>query len=139
MSMGQNLIALFTGILFGAGLCISRMADPEKVLNFLDLTGDWDPSLALVMTGGLLVSVITFRFILKREHPLFSAQFHLPVKSEIDSKLIIGSLLFGAGWGMTGYCPGPALTTTGFLFIQPFIVVICMIIGMKTHQLISSK
>ena len=137
--MKQNLIALFAGILFGIGLCISRMADPDKVINFLDFTGDWDPSLALVMGGALLVSIISFRFVLKRQHPLFSTKFYLPTKTEIDSKLVVGSLLFGAGWGMIGYCPGPAVTATGFLFVQPMIVVACMIIGMKTHQFISNK
>ena len=134
--MKQNLLVFVTGILFGTGLCISQMANPEKVLDFLDICGDWDPSLLLVMLGAVAVTLVTFRFILMREHPLLEPGFHLPTRKNIDYRLITGSALFGTGWGMVGYCPGPALTALGFGFIDAIIVVIAIIAGMAMHKLI---
>ncbi len=134
--MKQNILALLSGIIFGIGLCISRMADPNKVLNFLDVTGNWDPSLMLVMGGALAVTLITFRFVLKREHPVFTEKFQLPAKKDLDAKLILGATLFGIGWGMIGFCPGPAITATGFGLTNPYIVVVMMFIGFLTHQLL---
>ncbi len=139
MNIKQYLIALLAGLLFGTGLCIPQMADPEKVLNFLDVTGNWDPSLLLVIGGGLLVSIISFSVILKRKHPLLSSQFYLPTNNKIDSKLLIGSSLFGAGWGMIGYCPGPAIAALGFGFTQALLVVIFILLGMKTSKLLFSE
>ena len=132
--MKQDLLAFVAGILFGTGLCVSRMADPVKVLDFLDVTGNWDPSLVLVMGGALTVTLIAFRFVLRRDTPLFTGRFQLPAKTELDRRLIAGAALFGIGWGMIGYCPGPAITAMGFGFMGPVYIVTAMIAGFMTHK-----
>ena len=134
--MKQHGLAFITGALLGTGLCVSRMADPGKVLDFLDVTGNWDPSLVLVMGGALAVTLVTFRFVLRREVPVIAARFQLPVKTGLDLDLIAGAGLFGIGWGMIGYCPGPAITALGFGFIGPFLVVAFIIAGSLTCKLI---
>jgi len=107
-----------SGLLFGAGLYVSQMVDPYKVLRFLDFTaiptGGWDPSLALVMGGGLIVMFIAVRFSRTRQAPIFDTAFHEPEFKKIDAPLIAGSVLFGIGWGMSGICPGPAISLIGF-------------------------
>ncbi len=135
--MKQNLLALFSGIIFGIGMCVSRMADPNKVLNFLDLAGNWDPSLLFVMGGALAVTLISFRFILKKDMPLLTIKFQLPTRTAIDTKLITGATLFGLGWGMLGYCPGPVVTAIGFGFVEPYVVISFMMLGFLSHKLIS--
>ena len=113
---------LLSGVLFGAGLAVSGMTNPNKVLNFLDLTGRWDPSLLLVMGAAAPIAALAFRFT-RRGRPLFETEFQLPAKTRLDAPLIVGSALFGLGWGLGGYCPGPAvaslaqpsLTLLGFL------------------------
>lgn len=108
--MRNLLIALLAGLLFGAGLALSNMIYPLKVLAFLDLSGNhWDPSLAFVMMGALLVTIPAFALILQRQQPLYEQRFYLPVQSAIDNRLLAGSALFGSGWGLAGYCPGPAI------------------------------
>ena len=134
--MKQHGLAFIAGALFGTGLCVSRMADPGKVLDFLDVTGNWDPSLVLVMGGALAVTLVTFRFVLRREVPVIAARFQLPVKTGLDLDLIAGAGLFGIGWGMIGYCPGPAITALGFGFTGPFFVVVGIIAGSLTCKLI---
>lgn len=134
--MKQHLIVFIIGILFGTGLCISQMADPDKVLDFLDITGNWDPSLLLVMVGAVAVTLVTFRYVLGREHPLLEPGFHLPGRKNIDFRLITGSALFGIGWGMVGYCPGPVITALGFGFVDAFIVVVAVIAGMVLHKIV---
>lgn len=134
--MKQNLLFFITGILFGTGLCVSQMASPDKVLDFLDIAGNWDPSLLLVMVGAVAITLVTFRFILVRERPLLDPVFHLPGRKHIDYRLVTGSALFGIGWGMVGYCPGPALTALGFGFFDAIIVVIAIVTGMFLHKLI---
>lgn len=104
------LVALTAGILFGFGLALSAMINPAKVLNFLDVAGAWDPSLLLVMGGALAVTIPGFRLVLRRPAPLLDGRFHLPQRSEIDLRLIGGAALFGLGWGLSGFCPGPAIT-----------------------------
>ena len=110
--------AAFAGLLFGAGLYISQMVDPYKVLRFLDFTaiptGGWDPSLALVMGGGLVVMFAAVRVAKGRSEPLFDVRFHEPEFRKVDSPLVVGSALFGIGWGMSGICPGPAISLIGF-------------------------
>lgn len=106
--MKKLATALLTGWLFGLGLSVSQMINPNKVLNFLDIAGDWDPSLALVMAGALAVSFSGFRWVRRHDKPVFGSRFHITAKTLLDKPLLIGSALFGIGWGMTGYCPGPA-------------------------------
>jgi uncharacterized protein len=107
--MKRLLAALLAGAVFGVGLALSRMTDPNVVLGFLDVFGDFDPSLAFVLVGAVLTSGIAFGFILRRERPLLSPAFKLPVKRSADPRLIAGAIVFGIGWGLAGYCPGPVL------------------------------
>ena len=104
-----TISALITGVLFGIGLIVSGMANPAKVLGFLGVTGDWDPTLAFVMGGALLVVVPAFRLISDRKRPILEKEFDLPEEKRIDTRLIAGSALFGVGWGLSGFCPGPAV------------------------------
>lgn len=104
------LIALLSGLLFGIGLLVSGMTNPAKVLGFLDLAGNWDPSLAFVMGGALLIGVIAFPFIVARPKAVLGEAMRLPTARHIDRRLVMGSLAFGMGWGLVGFCPGPALT-----------------------------
>lgn len=134
--MIQNVVIFITGILFGTGLCISQMASPDKVLDFLDITGNWDPSLLLVMVGAVAITLVTFRFVLGWKHPLLAPGFHLPTRKKVDLRLLAGSALFGIGWGMVGYCPGPVITALGFGFVDALIVVVAIIAGMLFHKLI---
>ena len=107
--MLRLLVALFSGALFGLGLAVSGMANPQKVIGFLDVAGDWDPTLAFVMCGALLVTVPAFRMIFRRRRPVLAEDFELPTKKEVDGRLVGGSALFGVGWGLSGFCPGPRL------------------------------
>lgn len=134
------LVALLCGILFGAGLSISQMVDPNKVLNFLDILGTWDPSLAFVMVGGISVfSLGYFGFIRKREAPVLAEQFQLPKHTQIDKQLLGGAGLFGLGWGLAGICPGPAIANIsgGDTKIMGFIVM--MLIGMHAVTWVMSR
>ena len=122
-----------SGILFGLGLTISGMINPAKVIGFLDVAGNWDPSLALVMASGLAVTVPGFHFILKQKRPLFEAKFFLPGKADIDLRLIGGAVLFGIGWGLAGLCPGPALAGITSLDTSVLSFVAAMLAGMLLH------
>jgi uncharacterized protein len=106
----QAVFALLSGTLFGAGLTFSGMANPAKVLGFLDIAGAWDPTLAFVMAGALLVTAPAFRWVLTRRAPWFGSRFALPTKTDLEPRLVIGAALFGIGWGVAGLCPGPAIT-----------------------------
>lgn len=108
------LTTLAAGTLFGLGLAVSQMIDPAKVLNFLDIFGNWDPSLAFVMAGGLAVNAMLTPLILKRQRPLLAEFFRLPSKVNIDKRIVIGGIIFGIGWGLAGYCPGPLITSLSF-------------------------
>ncbi|MCL4136700.1 UNVERIFIED_CONTAM: hypothetical protein GTU68_024817 [Idotea baltica] len=130
--------ALFIGLLFGLGLIISGMVNPGKVLGFLDIFGDWDPSLAFVMGGAVVVTFAGFRWIGHAGKPWFDGRYNFPTASQIDSKLIIGAALFGIGWGLVGLCPGPALA--GFL-VEPWALLVFlagMAGGMILPRLIAS-
>jgi len=107
--MSRILAAFFAGALFGIGLVVGRMSDPNVVTNFLDLFGNFDPSLLFVMLGAMGTTLVLFRFVLRRDRPLLDADFHLPTKRSLDAPLIIGAAIFGIGWGLSGYCPGPVL------------------------------
>jgi uncharacterized membrane protein YedE/YeeE len=127
----RRLSASFlAGVLFGAGLAISQMVNPEKVTDFLDFFGRWDPSLAFVMGSALAVTFGLFRIILRRPHPLFALEFHVSGRRRIDSRLIGGSALFGIGWGLAGFCPGPAVASLAYGRWQSAIFVVAMIVGM---------
>ncbi|WP_374088587.1 DUF6691 family protein [Methylomicrobium lacus] len=132
--MKTHLIALLSGILFGAGLALAHMVDPNKVLNFLDVTGHWDPSLLFVMVGALSVAMIAFKLILKRPAPLWSASFHLPPKTSIDLKLIAGAAIFGIGWGMSGYCPGPSVTGLSLFSSESVIMIFTIYLGFFAYD-----
>ncbi|SRR6266542_3033157 len=128
--MQRASASLLAGVLFGAGLTISQMVNPTKVTDFLDFFGRWDPSLAFVMGSALTVTFACFRIILRRPHPLFAPEFHVPSAWRIDSRLIGGSALFGIGWGLAGYCPGPAVASLAYGRWQSAIFVMAMIVGM---------
>ncbi|MDX1475608.1 MAG: YeeE/YedE family protein [Reinekea sp.] len=123
------LFALIAGTLFGLGLSVAQMIDPAKVVNFLNFFGQWDPSLAFVMGGGLLVNAIATPLILHREKPILAELFKVPAKTEIDRKIIFGGVLFGIGWGLAGYCPGPMLTSLSFINADIIYVVAAYVIG----------
>jgi len=125
----QQIVALLTGVLFGVGLSISQMVNPEKVLAFLDITGNWDPSLALVMGGAVAVTLLTFRRILCLPRPLFASHFQIPGNDAIDMPLLGGAAIFGIGWGISGYCPGPAVASLTFGSYEPAIFMIAFIVG----------
>ena len=125
----NRIASLVSGIVFGLGLTISEMINPAKVLGFLDLFGNWDPSLMFVMIGALVVSSPMFHLIKKREKPIFAERFNHSNNKVIDNKLVIGSALFGAGWGLGGLCPGPAISSIALLNIYSFTFVISMFVG----------
>jgi len=125
----SKLVSLFCGIIFGIGLVISQMINPAKVLGFLNLFGEWDPSLAFVMIGALIIFSPLFHLFKNKEKPIFSSSFSIPNKKEIGKKLIFGSILFGAGWGLVGLCPGPAITSIALLNVSSAIFVVSMFIG----------
>lgn len=128
--MKNGLASLVVGFIFAIGLGISGMTQPQKVIGFLDVFGHWDPSLIFVMAGAILVHFVTYRWIRKRESPLLSTIWHVPTKREITPALVFGSLIFGMGWGLGGYCPGPAVTSLASFEIRPLIFVGSMLIGM---------
>ena len=132
----QKFFVLISGLLFGAGLTISGMVNPAKILNFLDLSGQFDATLIFVMGAGLIVTTFGYQLIFKRGRPFFDTQFHLPTTSVIDAKLIGGAALFGMGWGLSGFCPGPALASLVFGYQQSFIFVAAMIAGTVLVRLI---
>jgi uncharacterized protein len=123
------------GLIFGCGLLISGMAQPTKVLAFLDIFGAWDPSLAVVMAAALLVSVPGFMLAKKRQRPVLAAESAWPTKTAIDRPLMVGSALFGIGWGLVGLCPGPALENLATLSPRVIVFVVAMIAGMALHEL----
>jgi uncharacterized membrane protein YedE/YeeE len=135
----KGLIALVVGILFALGLGYSGMTQTHVVKGFLDVFGEWDWRLMGVMVGAIGVHAITFRLILKRSSPLLDADFHLPKKNEIDRKLIIGSVLFGLGWGWAGICPGPGIVSLASGETAFFYFVGSMLIGMKLFQMFENK
>lgn len=132
--MLRMIVALFSGALFGLGLAVSGMANPAKVIGFLDVTGDWDPTLAFVMGGALLVSVPAFRMIFGRRRPVLAEDFELPSNKEVDARLLGGSALFGVGWGLSGFCPGPAVTALATGITPVFAFVAAMVAGMAIYE-----
>ena len=131
------LIAFVSGIIFAGGLVIGGMTQPAKVVGFLDVFGQWDPSLAFVMGGALLVNLLAYMFVVpSRSEPLVEESFHIPTRSDIDWRLIVGGAFFGAGWGIAGFCPGPALTALGSGKTDVMIFVASMAGGMYLYRLV---
>jgi len=137
--MMNLLMALLAGSIFGLGLSVSQMIDPNKVLGFLDIAGNWDPSLALVMTGALAVAIPGFRYCLQQRKPLLEERFHLTDKTSLDKALLGGAALFGIGWGMTGYCPGPAVANLVLGNLEALIMVVSIYAGFWAAGLLISK
>lgn len=127
--MSRVLAAALCGVLFGVGLALAQMIDPNKVLAFLDVAGAWDPSLILVMGGGAGVTATLFPWVLRRPRPRLDTVFHLPTKRRVDAQLLAGAALFGIGWGLAGYCPGPALVALTLGTAEPWLFVAAMIAG----------
>jgi len=126
----KGFIALACGLIFGVGLAVSGMTDTARVIGFLDVFGDWVPDLAFVMGGAVLVTVIVFRFVLRRDTPLMANSFSLPSKNTLDNRLLGGAAIFGVGWGLYGYCPGPAISALVYLNTETAIFVTAMLAGM---------
>ena len=139
-SAKRNLAGFFAGVIFGVGLAVSQLVNPLKVQAFLDIAGDWDPSLLLTMGSAVLVTIIFFRRVLRNAKPLWDKRFYLPLKTRADKKLIFGSALFGTGWGLVGFCPGPAIAALTLLSSwEAPIFVLSMLTGILVYDLISAR
>ncbi len=133
------LVALLAGTLFGAGLAISGMTDPGKVIGFLDLAGQWDPSLAFVMGAAICISLPTFQLLRGRSRPVFASQYFLPTKQDLDPQLILGAVFFGIGWGIAGLCPGPAIANLASASPEILGFVVAMVAGMWLRERMNSS
>jgi uncharacterized membrane protein YedE/YeeE len=131
--------SLLAGLVFGLGLIVSGMADPAKVLGFLDLTGTWDPSLAFVMAGAIAVGALAFAVARKRTVSFLGAAMKLPSSRDIDGRLVIGSVVFGIGWGIAGFCPGPGLVALGMGEAKALVFVVAMLAGMGAFELLERR
>ena len=131
--------SLLAGLVFGIGLILSGMADPAKVLGFLDLAGWWDPSLAFVMAGAVAVGVLAFALARRRSASLLGLPMRLPTATLVDGRLVAGGLLFGIGWGIAGFCPGPALVALGMGEVKALVFVVAMLVGMGAFELIERR
>ncbi len=135
----QRAIEFLLGLLFGIGLILSGMTDPSKVIGFLDLAGAWDPSLALVMGGAIAVALPAFALARRRERTLLDTPMQLPQTSTIDRRLILGSVVFGTGWGLAGFCPGPAVVALGTGRSEALLFVLAMLGGMLLYELLQPR
>ncbi len=135
----MNLNAFLVGLLFGLGLIVSGMTDPSKVIGFLDLAGTWDPSLAFVMAGAILIGAGAFTMAKKRQRSLLGAPMRLSTATELDSRLLLGSLVFGIGWGLSGFCPGPAVVSAAAGQPKAWIFVASMLAGMALYNMIERR
>ena len=137
------LVQFVIGLIFGLCLLVSGMSDPAKVLNFLDLggirAGTWDASLAFVMAGAVAVTFIGYKFVLKRPQPIFAERLHLPGTADLDLRIILGPAIFGVGWGLVGFCPGPALTALGFGAPTALLFVAAMLAGMVLARWVANR
>lgn len=137
--MKNALVALVVGFIFSLGLGLAGMTQPQKVIGFLDLFGDWDPSLMFVMIGAISVHFFTYRIIRKRNSPLLSAKWYVPTNNEITPALVGGSFIFGVGWALGGFCPGPAITSLASFDVKVITFVVSMILGMFIFKLVDKK
>ncbi len=131
--------SLLSGLVFGLGLIVSGMANPAKILGFLDLAGAWDPSLAFVMMGAIIVGSLAFFLARRRSVSLLGAAMKLPTSNKLDRRLVLGSLLFGIGWGVAGFCPGPGLVALGMGEIKALVFVLAMLAGMGLFELLDRR
>ncbi len=127
--------ALAAGVVFGVGLAVSQMVNPVKVIAFLDVAGDWDPSLAFVMGAAVIVSFLGYRLAGRRPAPLLDERWYLPTRKDIDAPLVTGAAVFGVGWGLGGYCPGPALAAVGLGVAEPAVFLLAMLAGSQLARL----
>ncbi len=132
--MSRIVVAFLSGLVFGVGLIVSQMSNPAKVIGFLDITGSWDPSLAFVMVGALAVFGAAYWSSRRRSAPLLSSRFGTPTERNIDPPLVAGSLIFGVGWGLSGFCPGPAVVSSAFGDWRVWVFVAAMILGMLPYR-----
>jgi uncharacterized membrane protein YedE/YeeE len=132
--MGRILVSLASGLIFGLGLVVSQMINPQKVLAFLDVAGNWDPSLAFVMGAAIPVAALGFALAKRRREPLCAASFSGPTKTAVDSRLIVGSLIFGTGWGLAGFCPGPVLASFLLAGVPAVVFLVAMLVGMASFS-----
>ena len=130
----KKLVALLSGLLFGFGLSLSQMIDRDRVLGFLDITGNWDPTLLFVLGGAVGVTVIAFRFVLHLPKPILENKFYLPTRKDLDFSLIVGAAIFGIGWGIAGYCPGPGITALVLGTPNPVLFIVAFIVGSLIYQ-----
>lgn len=130
----RALSAFAVGLIFGIGLIVSGMTDPSKIIGFLNLAGPWDPSLALVMGGAVAVGLLAFQFARRRTAAFLGGAMHLPTAQQIDRRLVLGSLVFGIGWGLAGYCPGPAVVSVGMGQGKAIVFVVAMVAGMAIYE-----
>ncbi len=135
----ERFTVFIAGLLFGAGVTVSGMVNPMKVLNFMDIAGQWDPTLLFVMGAGLAVTFIGYRLVLARAKPVFAAAFTLPSSRLIDARLVGGAALFGIGWGLTGFCPGPAIASLAFRHWQSYLFVAAMAAGMIAARYVIAR
>lgn len=133
--MKAVLLALVAGLIFGAGLIVSGMTQPAKVVGFLDVLGGWDPSLAFVMLGAIAVHFLAYRLVPRLPRPLWASRWGIPTRKDVDARLIVGAILFGAGWGLGGYCPGPALTSVASGTMSALLFTGSMLVGMWAYNL----
>jgi len=133
------IASLLAGLVFGLGLIVSGMANPAKVLGFLNLAGPWDPSLALVMVGAIAVGLVAFHVARKRTTSLLGAAMELPISRQIDRRLVLGSVLFGVGWGIVGFCPGPAIVALGMGEAKAVVFIVAMLFGMGIFELFERR
>ncbi len=134
-----NVVAFFSGLLFAIGLAVAGMTQPHKIIGFLDILGDWDPSLVFVMAGAVAVHILAYRLMGKRGRPMFESQWYLPSAKDISMPLIIGSGIFGIGWGLSGFCPGPAIVSLGSGSLKAIVMVCAMNLGMGARNYWDSK
>jgi hypothetical protein len=132
----REAVNLLAGLIFGLGLLISGMANPAKVQNFLDLAGAFDPSLLFVMAGAVVVTLVGYRLVLRAPKPVLTERFHLPAVKDIDARLVGGAALFGVGWGLSGFCPGPAITSLALLAKGTLVFVPAMLAGIALARLV---
>src|SRR5262249_35836995 len=137
--MAKTIAALLVGLIFGAGLAISQMTSPAKIIGFLDLFGAWDASLAFVMAGAVAVAAAGYALARQRTAPLFAPAFQWPAPADFDTRTLTGAALFGIGWGLSGYCPGPAVAALGFGYPGTFVFVAAMLCGMAAFELYNAQ